>query len=166
LNQVVEKMALLVNTESHKKNIRILKDLYASLPFVTLDREQIKQVLLNILLNAVDATPENGTISVSTRPLTRNGYLGYVQVTIADTGKGISEEDLEKVFTPFYTTKHTGSGLGLSISHQIVQEHQGTIEVESKQNVGTTFRINLPVNPSLMEKGRQRRSGDEKNVSH
>jgi signal transduction histidine kinase len=70
------------------------------------------------------------------------------------------------VFTPFYTTKHTGSGLGLSISHQIVQEHQGNIEVESKQNVGTTFRINLPVNPSLTEQGRQRRSSDEKNVSH
>jgi len=166
LNQVVEKMALLVDTESHKKNIKILKDLYASLPFVTLDKEQIKQVLLNILLNAVDATPENGTISVSTRPLTKNGYLDYVQVTIADTGKGIPEEDLEKVFTPFYTTKHTGSGLGLSISHQIVQEHQGNIEVESKQNVGTTFRINLPVNPSLTEQGRQRRSSDEKNVSH
>jgi signal transduction histidine kinase len=166
LNQVVEKMALLVDTESHKKNIKILKDLYASLPFVTLDKEQIKQVLLNILLNAVDATPENGTISVSTRPLTKNGYLDHVQVTIADTGKGIPEEDLEKVFTPFYTTKHTGSGLGLSISHQIVQEHQGNIEVESKLNVGTTFRINLPVNPSLTEKGRQRRSSDEKNVSH
>lgn len=166
LNQVVEKMALLVDTESHKKNIKILKDLYASLPFVTLDKEQIKQVLLNILLNAVDATPENGTISVSTRPLTRNGYLDYVQVTIADTGKGIPEEDLEKVFTPFYTTKHTGSGLGLSISHQIVQEHQGNIEVESTLNAGTTFRINLPVNPSLMEKGTQRRSSDEKNVSH
>jgi signal transduction histidine kinase len=166
LNQVVEKMALLVHTESHKKNIQVLKDLCASLPFVTLDKEQIKQVRLNILLNAVDATPENGTISVSTKPLTKNGYMDFVQVTIADTGKGIPEEDLEKVFTPFYTTKHTGSGLGLSISHQIVQEHQGTIEVESKQNVGTTFRINLPVNPSLIEKGRQRRSSDEKNVSH
>jgi len=154
LNQVVEKMAMLVDTESHKKNIKILKDLYASLPSVTLDKEQIKQVLLNILLNAVDATPENGTISVSTRPVTRNGYLDCVQVVISDTGKGIPEEDLEKVFTPFYTTKHTGSGLGLSISHQIVQEHQGNIEVESKQNQGTTFRIILPVNPSVMEKGR------------
>ena len=166
LNQVVEKMAMLVDTESHKKNIKILKDLYASLPSVTLDKEQIKQVLLNILLNAVDATPENGTISVSTRPVTRNGYLDCVQVVIADTGKGIPAEDLEKVFTPFYTTKHTGSGLGLSISHQIIQEHQGNIEVESKQNQGTTFRIILPVNPSVTQKGRQRRSSDEKNVSH
>jgi signal transduction histidine kinase len=166
LNQVVEKMAMLVDTESHKKNIKILKDLYASLPSVTLDKEQIKQVLLNILLNAVDATPENGTISVSTRPVTRNGYLDCVQVVIADTGKGIPAEDLEKVFTPFYTTKHTGSGLGLSISHQIIQEHQGNIEVESKLNQGTTFRIILPVNPSVTQKGRQRRSSDEKNVSH
>jgi len=165
LNQVVEKMTLLVDTESHKKNIRVLKAFDEHLPPVTLDREQIKQVLLNILLNAVDATPENGTIAVSTRPVTRNAYLDYVQVVIADTGKGIPEEDLEKVFTPFYTTKHGGSGLGLAISYQIVQEHQGSIEVESKPNQGTTFLVNLPVNPLVIQKGRQR-SSDEKNVSH
>jgi signal transduction histidine kinase len=166
LNQVVEKMTLLVDTESHKKNIKVLKNFDGHLPPIILDREQIKQVLLNILLNAVDATPENGTIAVSTRPVTKNGYLDYVQVVIADTGKGIPEDDLEKVFTPFYTTKHGGSGLGLAISHQIVQEHQGSIEIESKPNQGTTFRVNLPVNPLVMHTGRQRSSGDEKNVSH
>ena len=156
LNQVVEKMLLLVDTESHKKNVQIVKDFYELLPPVVLDPEQIKQVLLNILLNAVDATPEDGTISVSTRPVKRNGSLDYVQIVISDTGKGIANEDLDKVFTPFYTTKHEGSGLGLAISHQIIQEHQGTIEVESTKDQGTTFRINLPVNPLLITEEKQR----------
>ena len=85
---------------------------------------------------------------------------------VADTGKGIPEEDLERVFTPFYTTKHGGSGLGLAISHQIIQEHKGSIEVESNPNQGTTFRVNLPVNPLVMHTGIQRSGSDEKNVSH
>ena len=156
LNQVVEKMLLLVDTESHKKNVQVVKDYYEFLPAVVFDQEQIKQVLLNILLNAVDATPEDGTISVSTRPVTKNGSLDYVQIVISDTGKGIAEEDLDKVFTPFYTTKHEGSGLGLAISYQIIQEHQGTIEVESTKHQGTTFRINLPINPLRIQEEKQR----------
>ena len=156
LNQVVEKMLMLVDTESHKKNVQVVKDYYEFLPPIVLDREQIKQVLLNILLNAVDATPEDGTISVSTKPVKKNGFLDYVQIIISDTGKGIAGEDLDKVFTPFYTTKHEGSGLGLAISHQIIQEHQGTIEVESTKDQGTTFRINLPVNPLHIQEEKQR----------
>ena len=156
LNQVVEKMLMLVDTESHKKNVQVLKDYYEFLPPVVFDREQIKQVLLNVLLNAVDATPEDGTISVSTKPVKKNGSLDYVQIVISDTGKGIADDDLDKVFTPFYTTKHEGSGLGLAISHQIIQEHQGTIEVESTRDQGTTFRINLPVNPLLIQEEKQR----------
>jgi signal transduction histidine kinase len=156
LNQVVEKMLLLVDTESHKKNVQVVKKYYELLPPVVLDQEQIKQVLLNILLNAVDATPEDGTISVTTKPVKRNGSIDYVQIEISDTGKGIANEDLDKVFTPFYTTKHEGSGLGLAISYQIIQEHQGTIEVESTKDKGTTFRINLPVNPLLMKEEKQR----------
>jgi signal transduction histidine kinase len=156
LNQIVEKMMLLVDTESHKKNVHIVKDFNDFLPPIVLDREQIKQVLLNILLNAVDATPEDGTIFVGTTPIKRNGSLDYVQIVIKDTGRGIPEEDLDKVFTPFFTTKHEGSGLGLAISHQIVQEHHGNIEVESQKNEGTTFRINLPVNPLLIQEDNQR----------
>jgi signal transduction histidine kinase len=156
LNQIVEKMMLLVDTESHKKNVHIIKDFNDFLPPVVLDREQIKQVLLNILLNAVDATPEDGTIFVETAPIKKNGSLEYVQIVIKDTGRGIPDEDLDKVFTPFFTTKHEGSGLGLAISHQIVQEHHGNIEVESTKNQGTTFRINLPVNPLHIQEDSQR----------
>ena len=156
LNQIVEKMMLLVDTESHKKNVRIIRNFNDFLPPVVLDREQIKQVLLNVLLNAVDATPEDGTIFVETVPIQKNGSLDYVQIVVRDTGRGIPEDDLDKVFTPFFTTKHEGSGLGLAISHQIIQEHQGTIEVESTINQGTTFRINIPVNPLLIQEDSQR----------
>jgi len=156
LNQIVEKMMLLVDTESHKKNVQIIKNFNDFLPPVVLDREQIKQVLLNVLLNAVDATPEDGTIFVETAPIKKNGSLDYVQIVIKDTGRGIPEEDLDKVFTPFFTTKHEGSGLGLAISHQIIQEHHGNIEVESTKNQGTTFRINIPVSPLLIQEDSQR----------
>jgi signal transduction histidine kinase len=155
LNQIVEKMLLLVATESHKKNLQIIKEFHPSLPSVVLDKEQIKQVFLNILLNAIDATPENGTITVRTKPIERNGYQEYVQIIVRDTGKGIPKVDLDRIFTPFYTTKHQGSGLGLAISHQIVQEHHGSIEVESSENQGTAFYITLSVNPMLTQEGKQ-----------
>jgi signal transduction histidine kinase len=161
LNQVLEKMLLLVDTESHKKNLQITRDFHEFLPPVVLDKEQIKQVFLNILLNAVYATPENGTITVGTRHIKRNGSQNYVQVIIRDTGKGIPEENLDKIFTPFYTTKHEGSGLGLAISHQIVQEHRGSIEVESEENQGTTFYVNLPISPLLIQEEKKWRQENE-----
>jgi signal transduction histidine kinase len=166
LNQVLEKMLLLVDTESHKKSLQIIRNFNEFLPPVVLDKEQIKQVFLNILLNAVYATPESGTITVETRLIKRDGYQNFVQVIIKDTGKGISEENMDKIFTPFYTTKHEGSGLGLAISNQIIQEHRGSIEVESNENQGTTFYVNLPVNPLFIQGEKQWRQENEKNVSH
>jgi signal transduction histidine kinase len=148
LNEVVEKMLLLVATETKKKGLVVEKELWDKLPSVLIDREQIKQVLLNVLLNAVDATPEKGSIAVRTRKVARNGQRDLVQIEIRDTGNGISPDKLEHIFTPFYTTKYNGSGLGLAISHQIIQEHEGYIDVESKVDSGTTFYINLPTNSS------------------
>jgi signal transduction histidine kinase len=152
LNQIVEKMLLLVTTESHKKNVQVVKNFQDYLPPVVLDKEQLKQVFLNILLNAIDATPENGVVTVGTKLMKRNGHQDYVQIIIHDTGKGIPHEDLDRIFTPFFTTKHQGSGLGLAISHQIVQEHNGTIEVESEENRGTSFFVTLPLNPLHIQK--------------
>jgi two-component system NtrC family sensor kinase len=155
LNQIVEKMLLLVASASHKKNLGIVKDFHQSLPPVVLDKEQMKQVFLNILLNAIDATPENGTITVGTKLVKKNGYEDAVQIMVRDTGKGIPKEDLERIFTPFFTTKHQGNGLGLAISHQIVQEHHGSIEVESEESKGTTFCVILSVDPLLTKKEKQ-----------
>ena len=118
-----------------------------------LDRQQIKQVLMNLLLNAMDAMAETGgRLTARTHRLTKASGDTWVQIEVADTGSGISPADLEHIFDPFYTTKHEsgereGTGLGLTIVHQIVQEHYGYIEVTSHVGVGTTFYVNLPVNP-------------------
>jgi signal transduction histidine kinase len=103
----------------------------------------MKQVFLNIFLNAIDAISAHGRISITSRSIRKNG-VDYAQVEIADTGKGIPKKIVESIFDPFFTTKGKGAGLGLSISHQIVQEHHGTMEVESQPKKGTTFFVNIP----------------------
>jgi len=147
VNGVLDGMVLLVSTESKKKNVKVTRSYGDDLPLVKVDREQIKQVFLNILLNAIEATPENGRISIGTRSFVKPGGESYVQVEFTDSGKGIPKECLEEIFNPFFTTKAKGSGLGLSISHQIVQDHNGYIVVESQLNKGTSFFVNLPVKP-------------------
>jgi len=145
VNSILDGMILLVSTESKKKNVHIEKQYATDLPSVKVDREQIKQVFLNILLNAIEATPENGKITVKTHSFLKPGGEPYLQVEFKDTGCGIPQEYLEEIFNPFYTTKTTGSGLGLSISNQIVRDHKGYIDVESQKDKGTSFFINLPV---------------------
>jgi signal transduction histidine kinase len=146
INIILDGMILLVTTETNKKKIGMIKGYDTHLPLVRVDREQIKQVFLNILLNAIDATPEKGKITVKTRSFLKPGGEPYVQVEFTDTGCGIPSDQLEEIFNPFFTTKNTGSGLGLSISNQIVQDHKGYIDVESQLNYGSSFFINLPVN--------------------
>ncbi len=147
INSILDGMILLVSTESKKKHVQVQKNYTPDLPLVSVDREQIKQVFLNILLNAVDATPENGEIVVKTRSFVKPGGDPYIQVEFTDTGCGIPSVNLEDIFNPFFTTKNKGSGLGLSISNQIVQDHKGYIHVESEINKGSSFFINLPLNP-------------------
>jgi signal transduction histidine kinase len=151
INEIMEKMITLITTETKKKNLKINKQLAENLPLIQIDKDQIKQVFLNILLNAVQATPENGEIAVVSRSFTKNQEETFLQVEIRDTGSGIHPQDLEHIFTPFYTTKSQGSGLGLSISHQIVEEHHGYIEVESLVGKGTAFTINLPLNANSLK---------------
>jgi len=146
INTVLDGMILLISTETKKKLISITKNYASNLPPVQIDREQIKQVFLNILLNAIDATSENGEITVRTRSFMKPGGEPFVQIEFTDTGCGIPGEYLEDIFNPFFTTKTTGSGLGLSISSQIVQDHKGYIDVESHLEKGSTFFVNLPVN--------------------
>ncbi len=145
VNAILDGMILLVSTGTKKKLITIIKNYAPNLPLAQIDREQIKQVVLNILLNAIDATSENGTITVQTRSFMKPGGEPYVQIEFTDTGCGIPGEHLEDIFNPFFTTKPTGSGLGLSISNQIVQDHKGYIDVESQLEKGTSFFINLPI---------------------
>lgn len=157
-NTILDGMILLVSTETKKKKIDIIKSYASDLPLIQMDREQIKQVFLNILINGIQATSENGQITVKTRSFMKPGGEPHVQIEFTDTGCGIPSEHLEEIFNPFFTTKDTGSGLGLSISHQIVQDHRGYIDVESQLDKGSSFFINLPVN----QKHPKRRKGDLK----
>jgi signal transduction histidine kinase len=119
-----------------------------------LDRQQIKQVFLNLFLNALDAMSEKGgVLRVRTRLLSKPGGKPWVQIETEDTGQGISEANLEHIFDPFFTTKHEsgeheGTGLGLTIVHQIIEEHHGDIRVKSVAGAGTTFLVNLPAIPA------------------
>ena len=146
INTILDGMILLVSTETKKKRVNILRSYASDLPPVQIDREQIKQVFLNILLNAVQATSANGKITVKTHSFIKPGGEPYIQIEFADTGCGIASEHIEEIFNPFFTTKSTGSGLGLSISHQIIQDHRGYIDVQSQLDKGSSFFINLPIN--------------------
>jgi signal transduction histidine kinase len=109
-----------------------------------LDENQIKRVLINIIKNAIEATPAEGIISVST--IIENEWA---KVDIADNGVGISDDEVDKLFDAFFTRKSTGSGLGLTISAQIINNHGGTIDVKKREPRGTIFSIKLPINNSL-----------------
>jgi signal transduction histidine kinase len=150
LNDIVSSCLYFIEVKADSRGIKIEKELASELPRVMLDRQQIKQVLLNLFLNAMDAIGERGgTLRIRTNKLMRPEGNAWVQIEVEDTGHGISPVNLEHIFDPFFTTKHTsgeheGTGLGLTIAHQIIREHQGEIRVRSAEGVGTTFWINLP----------------------
>jgi len=140
LNGTVESVLLLTERQMREHGIAVEKRLAHGLPPIQVDPEQIKQVLLNLILNAVDAMPMGGTLTVET-----TATNDAVACRLSDTGKGIKREDMTKVFNPFFTTKPAGTGLGLSIAHRILEGHKGRIEVFSREGRGATFTITLPV---------------------
>jgi two-component system NtrC family sensor kinase len=119
--------------------------LQKDLPWVSVDADQMKQVFLNLVHNAVQAMPTGGKLSIKTELQFREGK-SWATAAIHDTGIGISAKDIERIFEPFYTTRgsHGGTGLGLSVSYGIVTDHGGTIEVQSQPSEGTTFTVWLP----------------------
>jgi signal transduction histidine kinase len=150
VNEITASCVYFIEVKADSRGIKIEKELAPELPRVMLDRQQIKQVLLNLLLNAMDAMNQaGGVLRVRTNRLVKPDHQTWVQVEIEDSGHGISPENLEHIFDPFFTTKATsgesgGTGLGLTIAHQIVCEHRGEIQVHSTEGIGTRFRINLP----------------------
>ncbi len=122
-------------------SIHFQSDFAAELPLIEADSSQMQQVFLNILLNAVDAMENDGTVTVTTRVVDE----GHIQIKIADTGKGLSEMTQEKIFTPFFTTKTKGTGLGLSICKRLIEQHGGSIVVASRPDQGTSFMMTLPL---------------------
>jgi signal transduction histidine kinase len=109
-------------------------------PKIMADAEKMKRVFINIIKNAIDAMPKGGNLTIKSKESD-----GKVEITIADTGTGISKDNLEKIWMPFFTTKAKGMGLGLPICKQITEAHGGSISVESKLGKGTTFAITIPV---------------------
>jgi signal transduction histidine kinase len=153
LHGLIDKMILLVSPQSNSKKINVVRKFDSQIGHVWIDSEKMKQVVLNILSNAVEFTPEKGKIEIITTGNSVNGNKKSVRVEIRDNGIGISQSAIDKVFDPYFTTKqkstiHHGTGLGLFIAHQNMQDHGGTIEVKSKADEGTTFILALPVDPS------------------
>jgi two-component system, NtrC family, sensor kinase len=146
VNKILLDCVALVEDQAQFQNIKLVKDLSGGLPPVIVDPAQMQQVFINLIVNAAEAMPaqRGGKLTLSTRCEPAGEF---VRVEFADTGHGISPESMEHIFEPFFTTKETGHGvgLGLAISYGIVQEHQGTISVQSEVGKGTTFTIQLPI---------------------
>ncbi|MBN2058299.1 MAG: PAS domain S-box protein [Candidatus Saganbacteria bacterium] len=136
--------------QAKASEIKIIKE-YSDLPDIEIDKGQLSQVFSNLILNAIQAMRGGGELRIKTMPgKAVEGMLRTVKIQISDTGHGIAEETLKKLFDPFFTTKYGGTGLGLTISHSIVDGHKGYIDVASQVGKGTTFTITLPVSQSLV----------------
>jgi two-component system sensor histidine kinase HydH len=138
MNQLLDEAISLIEAQATDRDIEISKE-YSELGDWILDREQMKQALLNLLLNGIEAMPDGGVLSIKDCP-----GAGALCLEISDTGKGIPEEDVPRIFDLYFTTKETGTGLGLSIVQRIVTEHGGWVDVDSVPGSGTTFRIHFP----------------------
>ena len=158
LHDLIDKMIFLISPQSKAKDIDIVRKFDTSIGEVKIDSEKMKQVILNMLSNAVDFTPKGGKIEISTKAETKNGRKESVRIKIKDNGIGIHQSMMNKIFDPYFTTKyksnmHNGTGLGLFIAHQNVQDHNGTIEVKSEVDNGATFILTLPSDQSLGSSG-------------
>jgi len=142
INDIVEHSLLLTRKHGDFKNIALELNSSKGIPQIYVDKDKIQQALINLTLNAIEATDSGGKVTFTTRFLKEDDM---VEIVVSDTGKGIPSEDLDRLFEPFFTSKKGGTGLGLSITHGIIQQHGGAIDVHSHQGKGTTFTIRLPI---------------------
>jgi signal transduction histidine kinase len=143
VNRVLEDLFKILEFQPAAKSVRLDKVLAPDLRLICADSGQIRQVFLNIILNAIQAMPAGGELDISTGRAMSKAAEG-VEITIRDTGVGIPKADIANIFQPFFTTKEDGTGLGLAISYGIIKAHNGDIEVTSEVGRGSTFRIFLP----------------------
>ena len=146
LNEVVDDVIALTNHLIRTNGVRLTINLAKDLPWVSIDPNQMKQVLLNLIHNALQAMPSGGTLTVSTAACKRD-ERDLVTMSVRDTGVGIPTKDRDRIFEPFFTTKGNvgGTGLGLSVTYGIVTDHGGTIEVNTTPGEGSTFVVWLPL---------------------
>jgi len=141
----LEPVIRLMESTAKKRQIDVVVEGDASLPAISADPDQLKQIALNLILNAIESSPAGGRVTVDARAGARLGPSAAVVVEVRDQGPGIPPDQLENIFHPFFTTKETGTGLGLALVHQMVVDHGGEIAVDSVPGRGTTFRVTLPV---------------------
>ncbi len=155
LNRIIQEVVIFLKSEVKQKEIRFEVILEPNLPRTVMDEEKIRQLLINLTLNAIQATT-SGKITLRT---SFNVDQKYVEFDVSDTGVGISDQNLEQLFSPFFTTKSPkgGTGLGLMTCHHIVDEHRGNIDVRSKLGVGTTVTVQLPIDPRDHDRRRSNR---------
>lgn len=140
VNGAIDAVLTLTAQEAGKAGITVRKELDPSLGRQRIDAELLKQALLNLVLNAIQAMTPGGALTVRSRLAD-----GAMELAVSDTGSGVPEENRKKLFTPFFTTKRNGTGLGLAITYRIVENHHGTIDVESEPGKGTTFTVKIPL---------------------
>lgn len=140
LNEAIESVLTLVAQEARKARVAVEKKLDPAIGKRSLDAGMLKQAFLNLILNAIQAMPDGGVLTVQSTLANSAVYI-----TISDTGVGISEENRKKLFRPFFTTKRSGTGLGLAITYRIIENHRGVIDVASEPGKGTRFTVKIPV---------------------
>jgi PAS domain S-box-containing protein len=142
INGIVKESYTLTQKQAAFKDVIFDYELDENIPHLFLDKGQIQQAIINLVINAIEATEPGGSVFISTA---YSKYQERVEIAVSDTGHGIAEQDLVKLFDPFFTTKDEGTGLGLAITHGIIEQHNGTIDTFSKLGRGTIFTIKLPV---------------------
>lgn len=161
IHQVLDRVLILLAENPAAKQVRVVRAYQAGIPSLDADSKQLGQVFLNLLLNAIQAMPTGGQITLKTTMREIDGTDGnapmardrVVEVALTDTGPGIPPHLLQDIFNPFFTTKHRGTGLGLSVSRRIVEDHGGWIDAESPPGQGATFRVCLPVETLTRQTG-------------
>jgi PAS domain S-box-containing protein len=142
VNHIARDSVRLTKKQAAFNDIKLEQNFSKNMPDVRVDKDQIQQALINIILNAIDATEPGGCVTVSTKHLPSDEMI---EIDISDTGCGITDEELFKIYDPFFTTKDSGTGLGLAITHGIIKRHGGVIKAKSEPGAGTTFSIKIPV---------------------
>jgi len=145
VNDLIESILILTNKRTQECSIEVRKNLAPDLPLIPMDPNQIRQVVMNIILNGIESMPGGGKLGIISRMGCDNGC---VAIEVSDSGPGIGKEDLDHIFDPFFTTKTQGTGLGLAISYQLVRNHGGTIAAVNNQDKGLTMRVEIPLRPS------------------
>lgn len=151
IHKTLDDILLLMSETIKSKGIKVYKEVDPSLPLIKGDKERLYQVFLNIIKNSVEAFDKVGWLMVSTRMAMEYQMVGgeekkgNIVVEVSDNAKGMGQDTLERLFTPFFSTKEKGTGLGLAISHRIIKEHRGNIKVRSKTGEGTTVSVTLPL---------------------